>query len=350
MLQTLTLRGYRGFESYRLADLTRVNLVVGKNNSGKTSILEAVELLVAAGRVTVFHEAARRRGAPALHDRKDRSPAISNLFFGYECKPGAHFELSSQDRALKLSVHVTHLDELEDVNRSHPESAFALSIVNAKEEKTTLPITEDGSIIGYRQSVTFLRQNESLDNPVHFLALESFSFAAMEQAWEEILIHGRESEIVEDMKLLMPDIDSIHFLARERLGGGGILVGRRGVARRVQIGNYGDGVRRLLAFRLALAGAENGFLLIDEIDSGLHWTVMEDIWRLLVQVAERLNVQIFATTHSYDCIRGLGTLVRAHPELAGQVSIHKLERSLPRAVSLCGDRIPVVIEQDIEVR
>lgn len=184
MLQTLTLRGYRGFESYRLADLTRVNLVVGKNNSGKTSILEAVELLVAAGRVTVFHEAARRRGGPAPHDRKDRSPAISNLFFGYECKPGAHFELSSQDRTLKLSVHVTHLDELDDVNRSHPESAFALSIVNAKEEKTTLPITEDGSIIGYRQSVNFLRRNESLDNPVHFLALESFH----SRPWS---MHGR---------------------------------------------------------------------------------------------------------------------------------------------------------------
>lgn len=139
-------------------------------------------------------------------------------------------------------------------------------------------------------------------------------------------------------------MDSIHFLAGGRLGDGGILVGRRGAARRIQIGNHGDGVRRLLAFRLALAGAENGFLLIDEIDSGLHWTVMEDIWRLLVQVAERLNVQIFATTHSYDCIRGLGTLVRAHPELAGQVSIHKLERSLPQAISLRGARIPVVIE------
>ena len=185
MLQTLTLRRYRGFESYRLADLTRVNLIVGKNNSGKTSILEAVELLVAAGHVTAFHEAARRRGAPAPHYRKDRSPALSNLFFGYECKPGAHFELSSEDGKLNLSVHVMHLDGLEDVNRSHPESAFALSIVSAKDEKTTLPITEDGSIIGYRQSVPAPRRNGSLENPVHFLALESFSFAAMEQAWED---------------------------------------------------------------------------------------------------------------------------------------------------------------------
>lgn len=185
MLQTLTLRRYRGFESYRLADLTRVNLVVGKNNSGKTSILEAVELLVAADRVTVFHEAARRRGAPAPYYRRDRSHALSNLFFGYECKPGAHFELSSEDGKLNLSVHVMHLDELEDVNRPHPESAFALSIVNAKDEKTTLPITEDGSIIGYRKSVSVLRRNESLE--IRFIFLRWSLFRS--RPWSR---HGRQ--------------------------------------------------------------------------------------------------------------------------------------------------------------
>ena len=62
------------------------------------------------------------------------------------------------------------------------------------------------------------------------------------------------------------------------------------------------------------------------------------------------NVQVFATTHSYDCIRGLGTLLRAHPELAGQVAIHKLDQSLPQAVTLQGARIPVAVEQDLEVR
>ncbi len=152
------------------------------------------------------------------------------------------------------------------------------------------------------------------------------------------------------MRLLLPNIDSIHFLGGNRTTGGKILVGSRGAGRRFPIASFGDGLRRLLAFRLALAGAKNGFLLIDEIDSGLHWTVMDDVWRLLVQVAERLNVQVFATTHSYDCIRGLSTLIRARRELAGQVAIHKLDRSLPQAVTLQGARIPVAVEQEIEVR
>ena len=356
MLKTLTLRRFRGFESYELTDLTRVNLIVGKNNSGKTSILEAVELLVAGGHVSAFYGAAERRGGTVPNLRRDPGPAISDLFYGHECQPGASLELSSDDAQLTLKVRVRSLDAVEDVSRAtgwhydeeHPEPAFALSIVSSRTGNGFLfPITEDGMIVDYR---SIQRQTSPFEKSIHFLTVSSFSFEGMARSWEDTVTHGQESEIVQDMELLLPDIDSIHFLGGNRKNGGKILVGSRGAGRRFPIGSFGDGLRRLLAFRLALAGAKNGFLLIDEIDSGLHWTVMEDVWRLLVKVAERLNVQVFATTHSYDCIRGLGTLLRAHPELAGQVSIHKLDQSLPRAVSLQGTRIPAAVEQELEVR
>ena len=116
------------------------------------------------------------------------------------------------------------------------------------------------------------------------------------------------------------------------------------------IGNYGHGLRHLLALRLALVSATDGYLLIDEIDSGLHWTVLEDVWRLLVEVADRCNVQIFATTHSHDCIRGLGTLVRSRPGLAEKVSLQKVHADLDHAVPLRGEQIGIAVEQEIEVR
>ena len=356
MLKTLTLRRFRGFESYHVADLARVNLIVGKNNSGKTSILEAVELLVAGGHVSAFYGSAERRGSTVPHLRSDPGPAVSDLFYGHECQPGVFLELSSEDAQLTLKVRVRSLDAVEDAGRAkgwhydeeHPEPAFALSIISSRTSEDYLfPITEDGMIVDYG---SIHRQTAPLDKAVHFLTLASFSFEGMVRAWEDTLTHGRESEIVQDMRLLLPSIDSIHFLGGDRTTGGKILVGSRGAGRRFPIASFGDGLRRLLAFRLALAGAKNGFLLIDEIDSGLHWTVMDDVWRLLVQVAERLNVQVFATTHSYDCIRGLSTLIRARRELAGQVAIHKLDRSLPQAVTLQGARIPVAVEQEIEVR
>ena len=356
MLRTLVLRGYRGFESYRMTDLARVNLVVGKNNSGKTSILEAVELLASDGHLSTFHNAAQRRGETAAYYRKGYGPCISNLFFGHRCEPGDCFELSSKDGSRELRVTIVTLDDIPDVDwlrrppyvDDAPEPALVMSIVsNGKDTEALFPISEDGSILDYRSAS---RRGESLDKPVRFLALESFASAAMGKAWNEILTSGRETEIVKDMELLLPDIDSIHFLASDRPAGSGILIGRRGTGRRMPIASYGDGMRRLLAFRLALVGAADGVLLIDEIDAGLHWTVMEDVWRLLVKVAERSNVQIFATTHSKDCIDGLATLIRAHPDVADQVSIQKIDPSLPQAISLQGVQISVAVDQDIEVR
>ena len=77
---------------------------------------------------------------------------------------------------------------------------------------------------------------------------------------------------------------------------------------------------------------------------------MEEMWQFVVEVAQRSNVQIFATTHSYDCIRGLGSLIQSRPDLTDQVCIQKVDTSLEQAVCLRGDQIKVAVEQDIEVR
>ncbi len=363
MLKSLALRGFRAFESYELAELATVNLLVGKNNCGKTSLLEAVELLVSSGHLSVFSEVARRRGEVVSYRPRYRVNA-SHLFFGHTCEPGVCFKLSSDD-GRELSATILSLDEVgEDADLwetrrnsarrreldedEETEPAFGLRIaLGAEEEVVALPMAEDGTILhDWRRPI--VRNGLSL-SPVRFLGLESSASERMGDAWDRVLADGLENEIAEDIRLLVPEIDSIHFLTG-RPGPGGILVGLRDGGRRMPIGSYGDGLRRLLALRLALVSATDGYLLIDEIDAGLHWTVIEDVWRLLVEVADRCNVQIFATTHSHDCVRGLGTLVRSRPGLAEKVSLQKVHADLDHAVPLRGEQIGTAVEQEIEVR
>ena len=354
MIETLTLRGYRGFESYQLTDFTRLNLVVGKNSSGKTTILEAIELLVAHGHLSVFYAAAQRRGQDARYYRRDHGPSIWDLFYGHNFQPGKLFELSSDNGKRELKTTILSLEDIPESALLRPLSwadndsapAFGMSIIG-NEQESIFPISVDGSIMDYHN---ISGRNNPFDRPIRFLSLESYAPAAMAKSWSDVLIRGQETEIVKDMKLLLPDVDSIHFLPSDIPTGSRILVGRQGTAHRFPIGSYGDGMRRLFAVRLALVGATNGFLLIDEIDAGLHWSVMEDVWRLLVEVAHRSNVQVFATTHSKDCIDGLAMLIRAHPGFADQVSIHNVDSSLPKAVNIQGAQIPVAVDQRIEVR
>ena len=359
MLETLAIRGFRGFESYRLTDLTRVNLMVGKNNCGKTSVLEAIELLVYGGHPSVFQRAnARRRGAGP----GDVSADVSHMFFGHKCVPGAGFDLSSDDTGRSLSVKILSLEEIGDeadawfpngAQRQQPGPgypdqtampAFGMCInPDTPERNFLVPVTEDGSFPSLRP------RDRPSGPPVHFYSLESLNPTSMGGMWDTVVTKGLEAEVVDDMRLLEPNLESIHFLTSAGPGSR-ILVGLRGGGHRLPIDSYGEGMHRLLAMRLSFVEAANGFLLIDEIDTGLHWTIMEDMWRFVVEVARRLNVQIFATTHSYDCIRGLGSLLRSRPDFDDEVSIQKIHGSLKQAACLRGDQIRVAVEQDIEVR
>ena len=359
MFGTLSLHGFRGFESYRMADLAPVNLIVGKNNCGKTSILEAVQLIASQGHPAALSEVVRRRREGASSRRPYYTVDVSHLFFGHECRPGIQFELSSDNGAQVLSVRVLSLDEAGDhVDRwrvskrqrdidldEDIDPAFGLRITSGPEREVVLPLGVDGTVL-YESPRSFHAESEA---KVRFLGLNSDMDRGMSEAWDNTLAQGGEQEIAADMRLLVPEIDSIHFLSGARTSGN-ILIGRQGGGRRMPLGSFGDGLRRLLALRLALVGATDGFLLIDEIDAGLHWTVMEDVWRLLVEVAKRSNVQIFATTHSYDSIRGLGLLIRSRPDLAGDVSIQKIHELLQQSVAIRGEQIEIAVEQEIEVR
>ena len=174
----------------------------------------------------------------------------------------------------------------------------------------------------------------------------------MRDMWDRVLAEGRESEVIKAMKLLEADLESIHFLSGDasRRTSGGVLIGFLGGGRRLPLGSFGDGMRRLLALSLSLVRTGDGFLLIDEIDTGLHFSVMEEMWRLVVNTALESNVQVFATTHSYDCVHGLAALLESAPELVSQVSVQKIENSLAEAVGLDGKQIRVAARQDIEVR
>ena len=169
---------------------------------------------------------------------------------------------------------------------------------------------------------------EETTTPVELVTPDAFDPDRMRAAWDRILTDDRESEVVEGLKLIQPDLKSIAFLTGDASQAGsdraGVIIGLEDGERRLPLGSYGDGIRRLLGLSLALSGCGHGYLLVDGIDTGLHWTVMENMWRLIVETARRCTVQVFATTHSLDGVLGLAEYAETHPDSAADVSIHKI--------------------------
>ena len=106
---------------------------------------------------------------------------------------------------------------------------------------------------------------------------------------------------------------------------------------------------RMLGLALALSNAKGGILLVDEIDTGLHYSVMENMWRMISERAVALDVQVFATTHSRDCYESLAAV--APPESGpADVTIQRIDEHRKRAVRFSNDEVVAAAERGIEVR
>ena len=258
MLRDLRLYKYRGFESYEIADLARVNLLVGKNNCGKTSLIEAIHFLVARGHPSVLTQTAQRRGEELLNYEADvRSrqkasdgPDISHFFFQHHFKPGVRFSLSS-DNGYKVSVELVTTEQF-SLFEDEENQPFGLRIEGDLTKKLpVIPVTQNGSLVLTNQLSFIWSEIEPTLPPVQFIIPDSLSLNPLRTMWDQVQITGRESEVLNALQILEEDLQSIHFLTgdfyRRTSGLTGVLLGFRGNARRVPIGSYGDGMRRLLA-------------------------------------------------------------------------------------------------------
>ena len=109
-------------------------------------------------------------------------------------------------------------------------------------------------------------------------------------------------------------------------------------------------MNRLFELALGLVNVENGgVFLIDEIDSGLHFTTLVDIWRVVFDAAARLNVQVFATTHSWECIEAFQKAATEHPEEGGLIRLERGEDGI-RAESFSEEELAIITRESIEVR
>lgn len=202
MLKSLEIRGYRGFSSYRMSDLARVNLVVGKNNCGKTSVLEAIEVLVSGGNPMVINRLGTRR-QKAGSQYGSRIPGswaldFSHVFHGHSFDVGSSFHLGSNDGTRWVTVEVVafdeadeefHLQNSEQEEDNAPDFAFVLKIDSSVlNESITLPMQEDGSVVfaGHRAAM----RDRFSGLPARFLTVDSFDPAKMGESWNTALANS----------------------------------------------------------------------------------------------------------------------------------------------------------------
>jgi predicted ATPase len=135
-----------------------------------------------------------------------------------------------------------------------------------------------------------------------------------------------------------------------RATGRRVVVKLRDHAQPVPLKSLGDGVTRLFAAALALANSRDGFLIVDEAENGIHYSVQRDFWRLIMRAAHQHNVQVLATTHSSDCVTGFARAALESDEALGVYLRLERDGDQVQTVEYTEEELATVADQGIEVR
>lgn len=134
-----------------------------------------------------------------------------------------------------------------------------------------------------------------------FLSCKAIDANLFEKSWSRISMTPMESEFFNILQLVYPNIDKVNLLKMPDGRNVPFVALKNGV--RMPLSELGDGMTHISNILIALVSAQNGVLLLDEIESGLHVTTLRTVWNSIFDIATRLHIQVFATTHSIDCIR-----------------------------------------------
>jgi hypothetical protein len=368
MIRSLHLENFRGFPQYEVGKLGRINLFVGTNNSGKTSLLEAIELLLAHGDArTIWNSLSRRGERGGAEDEREphQKLDVSHLFFGHVPSIGSSFSIQTRNESstqrlvgeiLERTGELTMTDFLVRFPGDWWVATLNLQWSNeGQEEVTGVPLSRNFAMSS--DTLRFLPvRSGQIRTPLSFVPTDSFSQDEVIASLSGIVLDPEEEFVLQALRIIDPSIERIAPVV-ERLSPalsqrsrGGVMIKSSKYPTRLPIGSLGDGIWHLMSLALALVRARGGVLLVDEIDTGLHYSVMENMWHLVQKTASRLDVQVFATTHSSDCWKALASICSREKLDGSEVSMQRIEPDKPEAILFQEQEIVIAAEQDIEVR
>jgi AAA15 family ATPase/GTPase len=272
MLDSLHIKNFRCFEDLTIPSLGRVNLIVGKNNTGKSTLLEAMIVFVHHGKIPALQSILTKR-----NEFFGRLNFLENIFFNRQI---TNTPLEIGDNSGNNTVKIKFDEKLIVNDWNNNTSDLPFSVVNTQ-----------------------------IDNE-----------NSLAEGWDVIYLNSEEESIKNGLKILNPDIINLVFVQSpevktERIA----MLKLKEQAKAVPLKAMGEGVSRILQIFINAFKAKNGFLLIDEFENGLHYSIQEEVWEKLFKLAKELDIQVFATTHSQDAIKAFSKVALADKEVDGKL-------------------------------
>jgi AAA15 family ATPase/GTPase len=360
MIREFTVKNFRGFQDFSIDNLSQVNLFSGKNNVGKSALLEGLFLHFGN---TNPQLALIVNGFRGLNDLTFEFKSFSanpfdSLFFNLDHTKT--IELNSIDFSKKSKIVRIRLNPTSpkikneryskskiDFNLSRDEiGADIFPVIDFEESwhnKTThyqLKVTPTGIKVNKPMNPEFETQfipsriTNAKDDAILFGKIDKSNF---EQIEEIVKILQSVDKRIKRLSVI-PNVNEV------------MIHGDIGLNNLLPLPLMGEGMGKLTSILLRFANAKNGVVLIDEIENGFHYSVLKDIWKAIFEASQKFNVQVFATTHSYECIKAANTVLLNNSQY--DFTLHRLVRTDEKILhkSLNKLKLATAIESNLEVR
>ena len=330
MLKNIKIKNYRAIKDLEIKDFKKINLLVGDNNSGKTSVLEAILYLLAPTNPFVMADIVMRRGINTTIDARTKQQTIditSNEFWD-----GITSLFNTKDVKNKIHISSKQLQKVASLDIEYdqnPKSFANTNLVSINQKNLTYNFVDEN---GNKTQTGFsnIQGNHLTDQATtKIFGLSNAALIHPTQKWSQE-IYGLLEEYCENPQMKQDIVKMLHpiepaledFEINPKINC--YLSGKDGY--KLPLNHLGDGIRAILMIMLYIFKLKNGVCLIDEIENGLHYKSQGLMWKNVINTSKKFDTQIFATTHSYEMIENLVKLCEEGLVGEDDVMLYSLDR------------------------
>ncbi len=353
---SVRIKNFRGIKSLALDDLERVNLFVGKNNCGKTSVLESMFLLTGMSNPELCNRIGAWRGV--IHTS---GADLENLFYG-QARGGRivfYGELVMEGRKLEISPLFEPPSVSQGLSNRNESRRVQTEMISSTTEQLWTGLKSNFTYSGpskkdkrYEATIRFEQQNEEIkinikqdkkykeSTPARFIRSRGYDANLVDEMLNEKL----KTEVINCLQSIEPKVHDVRTTMH------GIVAVDIGLDKFLPINYLGDGTVRIMAILSSIYGTKNGILMIDEIENGLHVSSVKHLWEVVLAHSKKTNTQIFITTHSRDVITGLNLALKDKQDSVACFWLSKFDTDEVKAYRYDLDELDKALDADIDIR
>ncbi|MEE0948725.1 MAG: AAA family ATPase [Bacteroidales bacterium] len=349
MFKKIEIERFRGIKKASIDGFKQINLFLGENNCGKSTLLEALFLANGLSNPTLSIVVNKLRS----YHKTNLNDLELNFYNLDSTLPIKVLLQNEEKRDLTIRLYeknnrdISFDDSNVSIASNKLESEYGLMFnfkindnqynsklqFNLKEQQTTIEFPKQHG-----------KSSRYVDPFISAYIPPNYAFLGNKEALENILKNKDENFIVEGLKCIEPRVEGFAFVNE-------VVLVDIGKEKRIPINMMGDGTRKIFSILTHLYVCKNGVLLIDEISNGLHYSVMGKLWKVIIKAAIKNNIQLFITTHDYDSIKGLrDTALGKFDEQVAVFSLLKTSEDELKALHYSLESVDYSINQEIEIR